>query len=323
MGMSEIWVLVETSGGAMTATSKELLSQAAYYCPKVVAFVPPNSRDVPESPAAYGASRVVSLSSLDGLLYGVTVAEIMAKRIRAGDVPDAVFFGSTSEGRDCAARLSGKIDRPLLANVVNLELEGETFIADHAIFGGTELLRTRFEGAGPQLFVVRAKSFAIERRSGGNEAIIEEVEHGDIGPAGRAKILRSHVESRTGPKLEEAPVVVSGGRGLGQPGNFEMIETLAGLLRGAPGASRAVVDSGWVPYSYQVGQTGKTVKPDVYLAIGISGATQHMVGMKGAKNIIAINKDADAPIFSIADLGVVGDANKIMPQLIQLLRDRS
>jgi electron transfer flavoprotein alpha subunit len=139
---------------------------------------------------------------------------------------------------------------------------------------------------------------------------------------GTAKVLQRHVEEHSGPILDEADIVVSGGRGLGDAEKYSMIEELAKLLKGAPGASRAIVDAGWVPYSYQVGQTGKVVKPNIYLAVGISGATQHMVGMKGSKNIIAINKDAEAPILSIADLGIVGDAHKVVPQLIEALKNR-
>ena len=141
-------------------------------------------------------------------------------------------------------------------------------------------------------------------------------------PEGAAKILNRHVEETTGPKLDEAAVVVAGGRGLGEAAKFEVIEDLAKTLKGAPGASRAIVDAGWVPYSYQVGQTGKVVKPTVYIAAGISGATQHMVGMKGSKNIIAINKDPEAPIFGVADLGIVGDVHKVLPKLLEALQAR-
>jgi electron transfer flavoprotein alpha subunit len=144
----------------------------------------------------------------------------------------------------------------------------------------------------------------------------------ELGAVGAARVVASHVEETAGPKLDEANVVVSGGRGLGEAAKFEMVEQLAKLLKGAAGASRAIVDAGWVPYSMQVGQTGKVVKPNVYIAAGISGATQHMVGMKGSKHIIAINKDQEAPIFGVADLGIVGDVHKVLPKLIEALQNR-
>ncbi|MGA7420240.1 MAG: electron transfer flavoprotein subunit alpha/FixB family protein, partial [Acidimicrobiales bacterium] len=156
----------------------------------------------------------------------------------------------------------------------------------------------------------------------GGPAAVQALAAPDTGATNGARIVARHVEERTGPKLDEADVVVSGGRGLGQQDQYAMIEELATLLKGAPGASRAIVDAGWVPYSHQVGQTGKTVKPTVYLACGISGATQHLVGMKNSKNIVAINKDQDAPIFTVADLGIVGDVHKVVPKLIETLKAR-
>jgi len=137
-----------------------------------------------------------------------------------------------------------------------------------------------------------------------------------------ARVLKREKQKAAGPRLEDAAVIVSGGRGLGAPENFSMLDELAGEIGAAVGASRAVVDAGWKPYSFQIGQTGKTVKPSVYIAVGISGAMQHTVGMKGAKTIIAINKDPEAPIFKLADLGVVGDVHKVVPQLIEEVRSR-
>ena len=145
----------------------------------------------------------------------------------------------------------------------------------------------------------------------------------DVGRSGGATITERHVEASEGPDLEAAAIVVAGGRGLGAPEKFAMMDELADLLGGAVGGTRAVVDAGWVPYSYQIGQTGKTVKPGVYIACGVSGAMQHVVGMKGASTIIAINKDPEAPIFALADLGVVGDVHAVVPQLIEALKARS
>ncbi|HEX7135095.1 MAG TPA: electron transfer flavoprotein subunit alpha/FixB family protein, partial [Iamia sp.] len=200
-----------------------------------------------------------------------------------------------------------------------VELDGDVLAVSTPIFGGTQIVKTKFAAGSPALALFRPKSFVAEE-TGGGAAEVVELAAGDTGSAGSAKVLDRHVEETSGPKLDEAAIVVAGGRGLGESDKFDMIEQLAKLLKGAPGASRAIVDAGWVPYAYQVGQTGKVVKPTVYIAAGISGATQHMVGMKGSKNIIAINKDEEAPIFGIADLGIVGDVHKVLPKLIEALQ---
>jgi electron transfer flavoprotein alpha subunit len=213
-----------------------------------------------------------------------------------------------------------KLDRPVLTNGVGLRVDGDKLVIETAIFGGNTLVDTEFEGEGPFLAAIRPKSFPAEP-GGGAAASVVAVTGVDAGRAGEAKVLERHVEEREGPKLEEAVVVVSGGRGIGSAEAYgPLVDELAKLLKGASGASRAIVDAGWVPYAKQVGQTGKVVKPKVYIALGISGATQHMVGMKGSENIIAVNKDAEAPIFGIADLGVVGDVHKVVPALIEALK---
>ena len=219
------------------------------------------------------------------------------------------------------ARIARVIGPVFGTSVRSRSIVGNVLGGIRAVFGGAQLVSTRFTGPKPWIFVVKAKSFAAEA-SGGGAAQVAAAPVPDLGATNGATIVERHVEERTGPKLDEADVVVSGGRGLGGAEHYAMVEELAKLLHGAPGASRAIVDAGWVPYSHPVGQTGKTVKPTVYVAAGISGATQHLVGMKGSKNIVAINKDQDAPIFSVADLGIVGDVHKVLPALIEALKGR-
>jgi electron transfer flavoprotein alpha subunit len=319
MAVSDIWVFAEAVDGKVKTITLELLAKARTLGGEVTAVYGGDGAEVAEELGAHGAARVLATGDLGDAMPGVAVASAVAA---SGQAPDLFLLGTTYEGRDVAARLSVKLDRPVITNNVDITVDGDSVVTTEPIFGGTQLVRTRFTGGAPHIVLVRPKSFAAEP-SGGGAAAVEPLALADAGAAGAARIVQRHVEETTGPKLDEAAVVVSGGRGLGEAGKYEMIETLAKLLKGAPGASRAIVDAGWVPYSYQVGQTGKVVKPDVYIAAGISGATQHMVGMKGSKNIIAINKDAEAPIFGIADLGIVGDVHKVLPKLIEALQARS
>jgi electron transfer flavoprotein alpha subunit len=315
-----IWVFAQASNGAPTTATLELLTKARQLG-SVSAFTSGDGSGVAESLGAHGAAKVFTTGDLGGQLPGVAVSAAMKAVIDGGDAPDLIMFPQTYEGRDVMARLSVKLDRTVLTNNIDITVDGDSVSVTTPAFGGNVLVTTTFTGPSPHLAAFRPKSFAAEP-SGGAAAEVVVAPVPALGAVGGANVVAVHVEESSGPKLDEANIVVSGGRGLGEASKYEMIEQLAKLLKGAAGASRAIVDAGWVPYSYQVGQTGKVVKPGVYMACGISGATQHMVGMKGAKNIIAINKDKEAPIFGIADLGIVGDVHKVLPKLIEALQAR-
>jgi electron transfer flavoprotein alpha subunit len=321
MTLSNLWVLLEPAGDSFSSTSLEVLSHARTLSDAVSGITWGGGASLAAQAGDYGATTLYDVGDLGGALPGVPVASAVAALIEREGAPDAVLIPTSYDGRDVAGRLSARLDRPVLTNVVGLREEGG-LVTEHPVFGGSLTVSAKFTSDGPGIIVVRAKSFPAEP-AGGPVAAVVAAAPGELGSTAGATIVTSHVEERTGPKLEDATVVVSGGRGLGDASAYALIEELAKLLHGAAGASRAIVDAGWVPYSHQVGQTGKTVKPLVYIACGISGATQHMVGMKGSKNIVAINKDADAPIFQIADLGIVGDVHKVLPALIDALKSRS
>ena len=321
MALSKVWVYAESDGDKVKTITLEMLAKAREIGDTVETFYGGDATAVAETLGKHGATKVYATGDLGGGLPGAHVGAAMADVIKGGNTPDLILFGTTYDGRDVAARLSVKLDKPVLTNNTEITLDGDTVIASTPVFGGTQMVRTKLTAGTPNIVLVRPKSFAAEE-SGGGAAAVESVSVPDVGATGAAKVIDRHVEEATGPKLDEAAVVVSGGRGLGEASKYEMVEQLAKLLKGAPGASRAIVDAGWVPYSHQVGQTGKVVKPNVYIALGISGATQHMVGMKGSKNIIAINKDKEAPIFGVADLGIVGDVHKVLPKLIEALQAR-
>lgn len=322
MALTKIWVLAEASDGKVSTPTLELLTKARSLAGTVEAIYFGGDADaIAGQLGEYGATKVYTTGDLGGALPGVPVANAIAALIESGNAPDAILAATSYTGRDIAGRLSAKLDRTVITNNTDIEVDGDKLVTTEPVFGGTTDVKTTFTAAGPHLVLLRPKSFAAEP-AGGGAAAVETIAVPDSGRSGGAKIVNRHVEERSGPSLDEAAIVVSGGRGLGEQDKFEMVEELAKLLNGAPGASRAIVDAGWVPYSYQVGQTGKVVKPTVYIAAGISGATQHMVGMKGSKNIIAINKDAEAPIFSVSDLGIVGDVHKVLPQLIEALKSR-
>ena len=317
----KIWVFAESEGDKPTTATLELLTKAREAGDVEAVYVGKNADVIAPQLGEYGAAKVFTADPGDALVGVIGAAAIAA--IVEAEAPDVILFAQSYDGRDAIGRLSARLNRTVLTNLTSLTIEGDTVKAGTAIFGGNTLVDCEFDGPTPHLGAVRPKSFAAEP-GGAGAATVVPVSDVNAGRGADAKLIERHVEEREGPKLEEATIVVSGGRGLGEKENYEpLVEELAKLLGGASGASRAIVDAGWVPYSKQVGQTGKTVKPKVYIALGISGATQHMVGMKGSDNIIAVNKDGEAPIFSVADLGIVGDVKKVVPKLIEALKARS
>ncbi len=321
MTLDTIWVYAEGDSDALSSTTQELLTKTRDLADTVAVVYAGDGDDIAEAAGAYGAETVYATGDLAGMLVGVPVAAAIAAAVESGDGPDAILLGTTYGGRDIAARLSVLLDTTVITNVVDVAVDGDTLVGTEQIFGGATEIKTKFTGDGVKIVLVRPKSFE-PAASDGAEADVEDLEVPELGTAAGAKVTNRHVEESEGPKLDEASLVVAGGRGLGQAESFELVDRLAASLKGAAGATRAIVDAGWVPYSSQVGQTGKVVKPSVYIAAGISGATQHLVGMKGSKNIIAINKDPEAPIFGVADLGIVGDVHKVIPKLLEALEQR-
>ena len=315
--MSTIWVFIEEMDGAPSTIGLELLTKARQIGEVTAIYLGSGGDEAFATLGSHGAGRVLHAECGERLPSG-PVAAAMAS-LASSESPDLILFGQAYTDRDVAGRLAAKLGAGLLSNASDVRIEGEAVSTDHEIFGGSQIATAKSETK-PAIVLARPKSFAAEPAEESTPTV-ETLDLPDVGRS-EAAVTGRHVEEREGPQLGDAAIVVSGGRGLGSAEGFEMVERIAKSLGAATGATRAIVDAGWVPYAKQVGQTGKTVKPDVYIAAGISGAMQHLVGMKDAGTIIAINKDPDAPIFSVADLGVVGDINKVLPQLIEALENR-
>ncbi len=319
--MPGYWVFSSaTSSVEVAPITLELLAKARSLGGDVAVFYAgPGSDAAWATLGDHGAATVYHYDPGDALPAAGAAASL--ESLVGEHSPDLVLFGMSVDDRDVAGRLSARLGRAVLSNAVDVSADASVTVTTE-ILGGTTVVETTYTDEPPALVVVRPKSFTAEPAGGGVPRVVP-VQASDVGHAGEAQVLERHEDQSEGPQLADAAVIVSGGRGLGAAENFAMLDELAGLLGAAVGATRAVVDAGWVPYAMQVGQTGKTVKPGVYIACGISGAMQHVVGMKDSGTIIAINKDQDAPIFGIADLGVVGDVHKVVPKLVEALRGRS
>ncbi len=317
--MPKIWVYAEQYDGKLDPTALEILTKVRTLGDAEAVVFGAGASQVAGELGKHGAKTVyVSEDPAFDDFIAQPAAHALGELAQQHS-PELICFGMTYDARDIAGRLSARLPATLMSNA--LEIESPDLVKT-AIFGGEQVVDVTLEES-PKIVIFRAKSFAAEPASDGGDPNVEQVNVELPDDVKKAKRVERHEEEASGPKLEDAPIVISGGRGLQDPDNFKLIQELADAIgNAAVGATRAIVDAGWVPYALQVGQTGKTVKPSVYIAVGISGATQHVVGMKGAKKIIAINKDEEAPIFQMADLGVVGDALKILPQLIDEVKSR-
>jgi electron transfer flavoprotein alpha subunit len=317
--MAEVLVLVDSADGVVKKSTLELLTAArAIGEPSAVVIGAPGlAAGLNATLAEYGAAKVYVAESdeIDGYLVAPK-AEVLASIVSQA-APAAVLVSSTTENKEVAARLAFKIGSGVLTDAVTVNADGSVV---QSIFGGAVTVQSKV-GTGVPVITVRANSVALQPAAGAAEQVPVAVEISDNAKA--AKVLDRVVEA-TGsrPSLTDASVIVSGGRGVGGAENFSVIEALADSLGAAVGASRAATDAGWVPHQMQVGQTGVTVSPQLYVAVGISGAIQHRAGMQTSKTIVAINKDPEAPIFELADFGVVGDLFSVAPQLTAELTKR-
>ena len=322
--MNELWVLAELGETGPKKASLELMSKAAELAGEgqwlPAAVVLGGDEAAAQRMSEYGAAKAyLSQDDRFAAYHATAIADTLSALI-AEKQPIAVFIPATNMGKDVISRVAARHRLGMLADCTSVAVREGSLIATEAAFGGSLLVDCICVGATPHLLSFPPNTFPAIKQPTGNLQVEK------VAAAINDKVAVRIVDRLAAPtktvSLEEASIIVSGGRGMGGPDKFAILEDLAQELGAAVGASRAAVDAGWRPYSQQVGQTGKTVKPNVYIAVGISGAIQHKVGMQTSEHIIAINKDADAPIFSFCDLGVVGDLFEIVPRLTAEIKKR-
>jgi len=320
--MAEVLVLAEhTAGGEVKKVTLELLTAARRLGTPAVVWTGPGAEAAAGRLGEYGAEKVYAADSADFADYPVApAAELLAQLVRQVS-PAAVLVAGTTEGKETAGRLAVKTGSGVLTDAVNVVAGPDGApVAEQPNFGGSITVHSTVKSGTP---VIAVRPNAISPEASTGAAAVEAVVFTASDAAKGARISERVVaEKGERPELTEAQVIVSGGRGTGSEEGFKIIEKLADSLGAAVGASRAVTDAGWYPHAFQVGQTGKTVSPQLYVAVGISGAIQHRAGMQTSKTIMAINKDPEAPIFEIADYGVVGDLFQVLPQLIDEIAKR-
>jgi electron transfer flavoprotein alpha subunit len=314
--VAEILVLVEHADGPPKKVTYEMLTAARALGEPSAVFVGRGYAEAKDKLAEYGAAKVYVAEGDEYADHPVApAAEVLASLVESNQ-PAAVFIASSADGKEVAGRLAVRTGSGVLTDAVEV---ADGFVVTQNVFGGATIVRSRAQGT--PIVTIRPNSTPPVAEAGA--AAEEQVSVALSDAAKAAKVVDRVVEENGGrPDLTEASIVVSGGRGLGAAEHFALIEKLADSLGAAVGASRAATDAGWYPHQNQVGQTGKTVSPQLYLAVGISGAIQHRAGMQTSKTIVAVNKDPDAPIFSIVDFGVVGDLFDVVPQLVEEIGKR-
>ena len=326
--MAEVLVLVDHVDGAVKKPTYELLTLAKRLGEPSAVFIGAGAQgaEVAEKVKAYGAEKVyvVDDASIKGYLVAPKAEALqqLAQQAQSSDGgPAAILITSGAEGKEIAARLAIKLESGLITDAVDIETDGAgTVTTTQSVFAGNYTVQAKVTKGTP-IITVKPNSAAPQESAGAGA--VEEFAATVSDGAKTAQIVASQPRQATGrPELTEAAIVVSGGRGVGSEENFAVVEALADALGAAVGASRAAVDAGWRPHSYQIGQTGKTVSPQLYIANGISGAIQHRAGMQTSKTIVAVNKDEEAPIFELVDFGVVGDLHTVLPALTEQVTQR-
>ena len=315
--MSEVLVLIDHVDGAVRKPTYELLTIAKRLGEPSAVFIGSAAQgaDVAEKVKKYGAEKVYVVDDAQIKGYLVAPKAEALQQLAEKTSPAAILIPSTSEGKEVAGRLAIKLESGLITDAVDVDADGTT---TQSVFAGNYTVKAKVTQGTP-IITVKPNSAAPEESAGAGA--VEEFAATISDAAKTAQIVASQPRKATGrPELTEAAIVVAGGRGTG--GDFASVEGLADALGGAVGASRAAVDSGWIPHTFQIGQTGKTVSPQLYVATGISGAIQHRAGMQTSKTIVAVNKDEEAPIFELVDFGVVGDLHTVLPALTEEVTKR-
>ena len=324
--MATVLAFAEARGGALRKIALETVSAARQLADQTgggevhaILFGAPGVASQAARLGAHGADVVLVVEHAGLANYDPeSMAATIAERARGAD-HRVLLFGASAHGRDLAPRVAAKLGAGMLSDVITLSVSGDTVIAKHPVYAGKVIATVVLAGT-PAIVTLRPNAFTpVENaRAGRTESIAPATDPS----ASRVRVTRTIHGSSSRPDLGEAPVIVSGGRGLKAPENFKLVEELAEAFgNAAVGATRAVTDEGWRPHSDQIGQTGRSVSPQLYVAVGISGAIQHLAGMRTSRTIVAINKDREAPIFKLADYGIVGDALEIVPVLAKAVRE--